>query len=148
MDIVLISVTTVFPWCSISALSRLVNRGLIGGYLCRFANGWALLPCSPRVALSLIGVSACLMVRTFPSISWKKFLKKGYYVIPAPEEENRDSVSFRWFAEGRAKDTAEIAPLPAHYTEKWNYGLQTQSGKLGFVSSSLKRLTRMTQKGL
>ena len=71
--------------------------------------------------------------------SWKKFLKKGYYVVPAPEEKMRHPVSFRWFAEGRPKDTPEIAPLPADYTEKVNEGLQTQSGKLEFVCSSLQR---------
>ncbi|MBW1676494.1 MAG: molybdopterin-dependent oxidoreductase [Deltaproteobacteria bacterium] len=72
-------------------------------------------------------------------ISWKKFLKKGYYVVPAPKEELRDPVSFRWYAEDRLKDTPELAPLPADYTEQFGKGLQTQSGKLEFVSSSLKR---------
>lgn len=33
----------------------------------------------------------------------------------------------------------ELAPLPADYTEKYRKGLQTQSGKLEFESSSLKR---------
>jgi trimethylamine-N-oxide reductase (cytochrome c) len=74
------------------------------------------------------------------SISWKKFLKKGYFVVPAPPEEMRDPVSYHWFAEDRPKDTPEVAPLPADYTEKFGMGLQTQSGKLEFVSSSLKRL--------
>jgi trimethylamine-N-oxide reductase (cytochrome c) len=73
------------------------------------------------------------------SISWKKFLKKGYYIIPAPAEDQRDPVSFRWFAEGRPKDTPELAPLPGDYTEKFGYGLQTQSGKIEFECSSLKR---------
>ena len=72
-------------------------------------------------------------------ISWKKFLKKGYYVVPAPPVERRDPVSYRWFAEGRAKDTPELTPLPADYTEEFGKGLQTQSGKLEFESSSLKR---------
>jgi len=72
-------------------------------------------------------------------ISWKKFLKKGYYVVPAPKEELRDPVSFRWYAEGRPKDTPELAPLPADYTEQFGRGLQTQSGKLEFVCSSLDR---------
>ena len=72
-------------------------------------------------------------------ISWKKFLKKGYYVVPPPKAELRDPVSYRWFAEGRLKDTPELAPLPADYTEEWHRGLQTQSGKLEFESSSLKR---------
>ena len=72
-------------------------------------------------------------------VSWKKFLKKGYYVVPAPKEELRDPVSFRAFSEDRLKDTPEIAPLPADYTEQVFKGLQTQSGKLEFVCSSLQR---------
>jgi molybdopterin guanine dinucleotide-containing S/N-oxide reductase-like protein len=71
--------------------------------------------------------------------SWKAFLKKGYYVVPAPKEEMRDPVSFRSFAEDRLKDTPEIAPLPGDYTEQVFRGLQTQSGKLEFVCSSLER---------
>ncbi len=72
-------------------------------------------------------------------ISWKKFVKKGYFVVPAPKEELRSPVAFRWFAEDRMKDTHELSPLPADYTEHWGKGLQTQSGKLEFVCSSLKR---------
>jgi len=34
-------------------------------------------------------------------ISWKKFLKKGYFVVPAPPPAERDPVSWRWFYEGR-----------------------------------------------
>ncbi len=73
------------------------------------------------------------------AVSWSKFLKKGYYVIPPYDEDNRDPVSFRWYAEGRAKDTPELTPLPGDYTEQYGMGLQTQSGKLEFESSSLKR---------
>ena len=73
------------------------------------------------------------------AVSWKDFLKKGYYVIPPSPEDRRDPVSFRWFAEGRAKDMPELTPLPADYTEEFGKGLQTQSGKLEFESSSLKR---------
>jgi trimethylamine-N-oxide reductase (cytochrome c) len=72
-------------------------------------------------------------------LSWKKFLKKGYYVVPAPAVANRAPVSWRWFAEGRDKDVPELAPLPGEYTKRWRQGLQTQSGKLEFESSSLKR---------
>jgi trimethylamine-N-oxide reductase (cytochrome c) len=72
-------------------------------------------------------------------ISWKRFLKKGYYVVPAPKEELRAPVSYRWFAEGRPKDTPELAPLPSDYTEIFREGLQTQSGKIEFECSSLKR---------
>ena len=71
--------------------------------------------------------------------SWKQFLKKGYYVVPAPPEALRAPVSYRWFAEGRHKDVPELSPLPSDYTEQWRQGLQTQSGKLEFESSSLKR---------
>jgi trimethylamine-N-oxide reductase (cytochrome c) len=72
-------------------------------------------------------------------MSWEKFLRKGYYVVPAPKEELRAPVSFRAFAEDRLKDTPEIAPLPADYTEQFLKGLQTQSGKIEFVCSSLQR---------
>ncbi|MBF0413964.1 MAG: molybdopterin-dependent oxidoreductase [Desulfamplus sp.] len=72
-------------------------------------------------------------------ISWKKFIKKGYYVVPAPDEALRSPVSWRWFAEGRKKDVPELAPLPSDYSGKWREGLQTQTGRLEFDSSSLKR---------
>ncbi|MBU2516888.1 MAG: molybdopterin-dependent oxidoreductase [Proteobacteria bacterium] len=71
--------------------------------------------------------------------SWKKFLRKGYYVVPAPPEELRAPCSYRWFAEGRPKDVPELGPLPADYSEGFGHGLQTQSGKLEFVCSSLER---------
>ncbi len=74
------------------------------------------------------------------SISWKDFLKKGYFVVP-PETKaaNRTKVSWRWFAEGRKKDVPEPAPLPSEYGEEYLSGLQTQSGKFEFEASSLKR---------
>ncbi len=72
-------------------------------------------------------------------ISWRQFMKKGYFVFPAPSEALRAPVSFRWYAEDRPKDTPEVAPLPGDYTEQFRKGLQTQSGKLEFECSSLKR---------
>jgi trimethylamine-N-oxide reductase (cytochrome c) len=72
-------------------------------------------------------------------ISWKKLLKKGYYVVPAPKEELRAPCAYRWFAEGRKKDLPEPIPLPSDYAEEYLKGLQTQSGKIEFESSSLKR---------
>jgi len=72
-------------------------------------------------------------------ISWRRFLKKGYYVVPAPPEPLRAPVSYRWFAEEGKKNVPEVSPLPSDYTEEWRKGLQTQSGKLEFESSSLKR---------
>ena len=34
-------------------------------------------------------------------MSWKKFLKRGYFVVPAEKEKLRAPVSFRWFFENR-----------------------------------------------
>ena len=72
-------------------------------------------------------------------ISWRKLLKKGYYVIPAEKEKLRAPVSFRWFWENRKKDVPEAHPLPSDYSEEFLKGLQTQSGKLEFECNSLKR---------
>jgi trimethylamine-N-oxide reductase (cytochrome c) len=72
-------------------------------------------------------------------ISWKKFLKKGYFVVPPLEEGRRDPPSLRWFYEGRRKDVPEPHPLPGDYKEEFGKGLQTQSGKFEFECSSLKR---------
>jgi trimethylamine-N-oxide reductase (cytochrome c) len=72
-------------------------------------------------------------------ISWKKFLKKGYYVVPAPPEPLKAPLAYKWFAEGRKKDLTEPVPLPSDYTEGYLIGLQTQSGKIEFECSSLKR---------
>ena len=71
-------------------------------------------------------------------ISFKKLLKRGYYVVPAEKEKLRAPVSFRWFWEGRKKDVPEAQPLPSDYKEYLS-GLQTQSGKLEFECNSLKR---------
>jgi trimethylamine-N-oxide reductase (cytochrome c) len=72
-------------------------------------------------------------------ISWRKFIKKGYFVVPPEKEELRPSTAYRWFAEGKKKDVPEAMPLPGDYTEKFMEGLQTQSGKFEFESQSLKR---------
>ena len=72
-------------------------------------------------------------------ISWKKFLRKGYYVVPPEPEATRTKTSYRWFAEGRKKDVPEPHPLPGSYGENFLDGLQTQSGKIEFESNSLKR---------
>jgi trimethylamine-N-oxide reductase (cytochrome c) len=72
-------------------------------------------------------------------ISWKKFIERGYYVVPAEREETRAPTAFRWFAEGRKKDVPEAFPLPGDYTEQFLEGLQTQSGKFEFESSSIIR---------
>lgn len=70
-------------------------------------------------------------------VSWQEFVKKGYFVLPAPEV--RDPPYMRWFAEGRAKDVPEPHPLPSQFSEGFGHGLQTRSGKIEFVASSIER---------
>ncbi|HUZ74699.1 MAG TPA: molybdopterin-dependent oxidoreductase [Stellaceae bacterium] len=72
-------------------------------------------------------------------ISWKDFVRKGYFVVPSEKEKLRAPVSFRWFWENRKKDVPEPQPLPSDYAQEYLRGLQTQSGKLEFECSSLKR---------
>lgn len=80
-------------------------------------------------------------------ISWRKFLKKGYYVVPGEKDEKlRAPTSFRWFAEGRKKDVPEPHPLPSEYREGYGHGLQTRSGKIEFESSSLKAFGKDPQR--
>ena len=73
-------------------------------------------------------------------VSWKQFAKKGYYVVPPEPESTRDPVAMRWFAEDRHKDMPEPLPFPSQFSNEFGKGLETQSGKFEFVSSSLKRL--------
>jgi trimethylamine-N-oxide reductase (cytochrome c) len=74
--------------------------------------------------------------------SWKDFIRKGYVVLPAEPEALRTAVSWRWFYEGRKKDVPEPMPLPSDYSEEYLKGLQTQSGKIEFECSSLKRFDK------
>jgi trimethylamine-N-oxide reductase (cytochrome c) len=69
--------------------------------------------------------------------TWDDFEKKGYYVVPVPKDRV-STPAMRWFAEGRKRDTPDWGPHPAD-THKWE-GLQTNSGKIEFVCSSLTRL--------
>jgi trimethylamine-N-oxide reductase (cytochrome c) len=70
-------------------------------------------------------------------ISWDEFFRKGYYVVPFPKEY-KPTPALRWFAENRPKDTPDWGPHP-ECQAVFPYGLQTTSGKIEFVSSSLKR---------
>jgi molybdopterin guanine dinucleotide-containing S/N-oxide reductase-like protein len=69
-------------------------------------------------------------------ISFEEFKKKGYYVVPVPEDY-KPNVAFRWFAEGKPVDT------PAHGNPKKGtpkaHELSSYSGKIEFVSQSLKK---------
>ena len=80
------------------------------------------------------------MPRIYPrKYPGRNFLRKVITSFRRRPPAKRPTVSYRWFAEDRLKDTPDLTPLPGDYTEQWRRGLQTQSGKLEFVCSSLKR---------
>ena len=72
--------------------------------------------------------------------TWKEFLKKGYFVVPADPEDARAPTANRWFYEGRKKDTPEPYPLPADYVGEFGEGLQTTSGKFEFLPGTLSQI--------
>jgi len=71
-------------------------------------------------------------------ISWEKLLEKGYFIIPV-DNKAPSTPGSRWFAEGREQDIRGwlTGIRPTDLVN--NKGLQTQSGKIEFVSNSLKR---------
>jgi molybdopterin guanine dinucleotide-containing S/N-oxide reductase-like protein len=71
-------------------------------------------------------------------IGWRRFLKRGYYVVPAPEPARRAPVAFRWFYEGRKKDVPEPLPIAAEYRGEFGAGLGTPTGKFEFDCETLK----------
>lgn len=71
-------------------------------------------------------------------ISWRKFLAKGYYVVPAPEPALRTPVAFRWFYEGRKRDVPDPTPIAAEYRQGFGTGLATPTGKFEFDCETLK----------
>jgi len=77
-------------------------------------------------------------------ISWEEFEEKGYYVVPVPEETPY-TPALRWFAEDREKDTPDGSPVWDTVKKK---GLQTSSGKIEFVSSSLTRFYQTDEEDL
>jgi trimethylamine-N-oxide reductase (cytochrome c) len=69
-------------------------------------------------------------------ISWEDFIKKGYFVVPVNPNRNKN-VALRWFAEDREKDTPDWGPrLNNQVCRK---GLQTTTGKVEFIATSIKR---------
>lgn len=73
-------------------------------------------------------------------ISWRQFLKKGYFVVPPEPEGSRAPTAYRWFYEGRKKDVPEPYPLPSDYVGSFGDGLQTPSGKYEFIPETLSRV--------
>ncbi len=73
-------------------------------------------------------------------VTWEEFEKKGYFVVPPRPADRPSTPAFRWFAEDRERDTPDWGPHPADTVEL--KGLQTSSGKIEFVSSSLTRFEK------
>jgi len=73
-------------------------------------------------------------------MSWEEFEKKGYFVVPLPEDY-KPTVAYKWFAESRWRDTPCWGPQggAAQTLSDVPGGLFTQSGKVEFESQSLKR---------
>ncbi len=71
-------------------------------------------------------------------ISWEEFKKKTYYVIPL-QDNYKSTPALRWFYEGRPCDTSD-SNNPKLGTDK-AHELGTLSGKIEFVSESLKKFT-------
>jgi anaerobic selenocysteine-containing dehydrogenase len=68
-------------------------------------------------------------------ITWEQFAKKGYFVVPM--DKRKSTPAMRWFAEGRKKDTNDWGPRPNQQVAF--EGLETTTGKIEFVSTSLQR---------
>jgi len=67
-------------------------------------------------------------------VSYEDFKRKGYFVVPLPEDY-KPTPAFRWFYEGRRRDTPDtLAPSP-----DTKEGLGSYSGKIEFVSQSLSK---------
>lgn len=69
-------------------------------------------------------------------ISYEDFKKKGYFVVPLPEPY-KNTVSNRWYYEGRPCDTPTTLN-PKKGTPQ-AHEMATYSGKIEFVSESLKK---------
>jgi len=69
-------------------------------------------------------------------LTYEEFKKKGYFVVPLPDDY-KPTVSNRWFYEGRPCDTPD--PLNPNLGTDKAHLLATYSGKIEFVSESLKK---------
>ena len=71
-------------------------------------------------------------------VTWDKFFEKGYFIVPN-DDRAPAAPALRWFAEDRPQDTRGWISRfrPADLVDM--KGLPTQSGKVEFVSQSLKR---------
>ena len=73
-------------------------------------------------------------------ITWEEFEKKGYFVVPIPDDY-QPTPALRWFAENRRRDTPDWGPVggAVEGLPDREGNLSTQTGKIEFESQSLKR---------
>ena len=68
-------------------------------------------------------------------MTFAEFFKKGYFVVP-DNPKRKKTPALRWFAEDREKDTPDWGPRLNNQVGR--KGLQTSTGKVEFISTSLK----------
>lgn len=71
-------------------------------------------------------------------MSWEEFEKKGYYIVPAPEDY-KPKPALRWFYEDRPRDTPDWGPGTVDRPINDGKGLSTPTGKIEFESKTLLR---------
>ena len=72
-------------------------------------------------------------------MSWKQFLKKGYYVVPAPKEELAPRSPSGPSQKTDSKIPLRSRPFPRTIRNRSSGGFRPRSGKIEFVCSSLQR---------
>ena len=126
--------TTASSPCSTNASSRWANRNPTTTSSSSWRSGSGSAPIYSEGMNDLDWVKRMFDGSDLPKvISWREFLAKGYYVVPAPAPERRAPVAFRWFYEGRKKDVPEPHPLPSRIPPRFRHGLQTRSGQFEFL---------------
>ena len=70
-------------------------------------------------------------------VTFEEFKKKGYYVVPPPKADRKQTVSNKWFYENRECDVPD-AKNPQIGTARGKM-MGTPSGKIEFVSEFLKK---------
>ena len=134
------SSTIAWSCSSTSASNRSASRSPTTRSSSRSCTAWGWGRCIPEGCSEIDWVKRVFDSSDLPKhMSWREFVKKGYFVVPAEPEATRDPVYFRWYAEDRAKDVPEPHPLPSQYTDDFGMGLQTPSGKIEFVATTIER---------
>ena len=72
-------------------------------------------------------------------ITWEKFFDKGYFVVPV-NSKRKKTPALKWFAEGKTCDTPDWTLVNGDMSK-----LQTKSGKIEFVASSLEEMEKIDE---